>query len=308
MENNEDFGLEEFRSVLFGGDGYQTGSETDDSEDTETEDGQEDTADEAAETAEAETDKGHETTSKEQESGAEERAEPDSAENAAQTFTLKVNKEERTVSLEEMTAYAQKGLDYDRVKGQNEQLRQSNTDLQTKLDGMTAQQGALDVLGMIAEKSSTTLDQLVESLYVNFRKNSGASEDAAREELKSARLEKELSGLKAKESRQQDEKTDAESRFQRDVEEFNREYPGVSLSEELVNKLVPDIQNGMSLSAAYRKLEKAQDAQKIADLERQLSAKVQNEKNRKSSPGSQKDSGGSGKHSDIDVFRSVLFG
>lgn len=308
MENNEDFGLEEFRSVLFGGDGYQTGSETDDSEDTETEDGQEDTADEAADTAEAETDKGHETTSQEQESGAEERAEPDSAENAEQTFTLKVNKEERTVSLEEMTAYAQKGLDYDRVKSQNEQLRQSNTDLQTKLDGMTAQQGALDVLGMIAEKSSTTLDQLVESLYVNFRKNSGASEDAAREELKSARLEKELSGLKAKESRQQDEKTDAESRFQRDVEEFNREYPGVSLTEELVNKLVPDIQNGMSLSAAYRKLEKAQDAQKIADLERQLSAKVQNEKNRKSSPGSQKDSGGSGKHSDIDVFRSVLFG
>lgn len=308
MENNEDFGLEEFRSVLFGGDGYQTGSETDDSEDTETEDGREDTADEAADAAEAETDEGHETTSQEQESDADERAAPDRAESDAQTFTLKVNKEERTVSLEEMTAYAQKGLDYDRVKSQNEQLRQSNTDLQTKLDGMTAQQGALDVLGMIAEKSNTTLDQLVESLYVNFRKNSGASEDAAREELKSARLEKELSGLKAKESRQQDEKTDAESRFQRDVEEFNREYPGVSLSEELVNKLVPDIQNGMSLSAAYRKLEKAQDAQKIADLERQLSAKVQNEKNRKSSPGSQKDSGGSGKHSDIDVFRSVLFG
>ena len=92
------------------------------------------------------------------------------------------------------------------------------------------------------------------------------------------------------------------------MEAFNREYPGVSLTEELVNKLVPDIQNGMSLSAAYRKLEKAQDAEKIADLERQLSAKVQNEKNRKNSPGSQKDSGGSGKHSDIDVFRSVLFG
>lgn len=308
MENNEDFGLEEFRSVLFGGDGYQTDSETDDSEDVETEEDQEDTADEAADTAEAETDKGHETTSQEQESGAEERAEPDSAENAEQTFTLKVNKEERTVSLEEMTAYAQKGLDYDRVKGQNEQLRQSNTDLQAKLDGMASQQDALDVLRMIAEKSGTTLDQLSESLYVNFRKNSGVSEDAAREELKSARLEKELSGLKAKEARKQDEKTDAESRFQRDVEAFNREYPGVSLTEELVNKMVPDIQNGMSLSAAYRKLEKAQDAEKIADLERQLSAKVQNEKNRKNSPGSQKDSGGSGKHSDIDVFRSVLFG
>lgn len=308
MENNEDFGLEEFRSVLFGGDGYQTDSETDDSEDVETEEGQEDTADEHAEDVEAESGEGQESASEDNKSGADGHVEPDGAENAAQAFTLKVNKEEKTVSLEEMTAYAQKGLDYDRVKGQNEQLRQSNTDLQAKLDGMASQQDALDVLRMIAEKSGTTLDQLSESLYVNFRKNSGVSEDAAREELKSARLEKELSGLKAKEARKQDEKTDAESRFQRDVEAFNREYPGVSLTEELVNKLVPDIQNGMSLSAAYRKLEKAQDAEKIADLERQLSAKVQNEKNRKNSPGSQKDSGGSGKHSDIDVFRSVLFG
>ncbi|MGM9589412.1 MAG: hypothetical protein ACI3V0_04465 [Faecousia sp.] len=227
---------------------------------------------------------------------------------ANQTFTLKVNKEERTVTLEEMTALAQKGADYDRVKEQNTKHQQTIEDLRSKLEGVSSQQAVLDILDTIAQKSGSTLKQLAESLYVNFRKSAGASEDVAREELKSARLEKELNGYKAKQTQQQEQEKDSESRVRRDVEEFRREYPSVEITEELVNKLAPDIQNGMSLSAAYRKYEKAQDSAKIAELERKLAAKAQNDKNKKRSPGSQKDSGGRSSKSDYDVFEKALFG
>ena len=310
MPNNEDFGFEDFESALFDDD-YQTDDDTgtDDSDVTETDDDPQDTDSDDQDGDEGDDSAEDEDTDDSEDDGADGDEEDDGGNtDADQTFTLKVNKEERKVTLEEMTTLAQKGADYDRVKEQNTKHQQTIADLQSKLESVSSQQNALDILGNIAQRSNLTLDQLTESLYINFRKNAGASEDVAREELKSAKLEKELNSYKAKQTQQQEQETDAETRAQRDLEEFGREYPGVELTEELVDKLVPDIQNGMSLSAAYRKYEKAQDSAKIAELERKLAAKAQNDKNKKHSPGSQKDSGGRSSKSDYDVFEKALFG
>ena len=100
----------------------------------------------------------------------------------------------------------------------------------------------------------------------------------------------------------------SQARAQKELEEFQQEYPDISLTEELVDKLLPDIQNGMRLTAAYRKYEKSQDAAKIAELERKLSAKEQNDKNKRRSPGSQQDSGGRRAKSDFEEFEAALFG
>ena len=309
MNENEDFGFEEFESELFGND-YQIddepaedAGETDNAEDSAQEDASDDN--EGAGSAEdEEVDDDHAS----EEDGAEGDEKDDGDTNADQTFTIKVNKEERTVSLDEMKTLAQKGADYDWVKEQNNQRQQTITELQTKLDGMAAQQGVLDILGTIAKENNFTLEQLAESLYINFRKQAGASEDVARGELKTAKLEKELNSYKAKQTQQQEKETNAEARAQRDLEEFGREYPDVELSKELVDKLIPDIQKGMSLAAAYRKYERAQDSARIADLERKLAANAQNDKNKKRSPGSQKDSGSRRVKSDYDVFEKALFG
>ena len=310
MNENEDFGFEEFESALFDDD-YQTDddNDTDDSDVTETDDDSQDTGSDDQDDAEVDDSAEDEDVDDSEDDGADGDGEGDSGNtDADKTFTIKVNKEERTVTLEEMTALAQKGADYDRVKEQNTKHQQTIEDLRSKLEGVSSQQAVLDILDTIAQKSGSTLEQLAESLYVNFRKSAGASEDVAREELKSARLEKELNGYKAKQTQQQEQENDSESRVRRDVEEFRREYPSVEITEELVNKLAPDIQNGMSLSAAYRKYEKAQDSAKIAELERKLAAKAQNDKNKKRSPGSQKDSGGRSSKSDYDVFEKALFG
>ena len=310
MHENEDFGLEEFESALFDDD-YQTGddNDTDDSDVTETDDDSQDTDSDDQDDAEGDDSAEDEDTDDSEDDGADGDGEGEGGNtDADKTFTIKVNKEERKVTLEEMTTLAQKGADYDRVKEQNTKHQQTIADLQSKLEGVSSQQAVLDILGTIAQKSNSTLEQLAESLYINFRKSAGASEDVAREELKSAKLEKELNGYRAKQAQQQEQETDAEARAKRDLEDFAREYPEVELTEELVDKLVPDIQNGMTLSAAYRKYEKAQDSARIKELERQLAAKAQNDKNKKRSPGSQRDSGGRSPKSDYDVFEKALFG
>lgn len=286
-------------------DGYQTDPEETEEEEAEemNDDTQEDSSDDESDPEDSEVDDDSDTDADE-EDGAEGDGEGDSDTDAAQTFTIKVNKEERTVTLEEMTTLAQKGADYDRVKDQNSRHQQTITDLQSQLD---ARQGVMDILDNIAQKSGSTLEQLAESLYINFRKSAGASEEVAREELKNAKLEKELNTYKTQQTKQQEQENDAEARAQRDLEEFNRDYPDVALTEELVEKLIPDIQKGMTLSAAYRKYEKAQDSARIAELERQLAAKAQNKKNRAKATGSKRDSGAGNAPDLSDIFEKELF-
>lgn len=318
MDEKENVGLEDFETALFGDD-YQFGDEDGEYEESETSDAEDDDVsdDDVEETGSNDEDdeafadddeESYEDDSKDDGEDAGEEENADANADAGQTFTLKVNKEERQVTLEEMTALAQKGADYDRVKEQNAKSQQTIKDLQTQLEGFNGQKAVMDTLSIVSEKCGTSLEQLAENLYISFRKSQGASEETAKAELKSARLEKELNGMKAQQAQTRQKTDDAESRAQREMEEFKQNYPDVPLTEELVDKLLPEIKKGMSLSNAYRKMEKAQDAAKIRELEQQLAAKKQNAANKKRSPGSQKDSGGRRSKSDYEEFERALFG
>lgn len=315
MNENENVGFEDFETALFGEDYHidadDNDFEADETDDTEDGDVIDDSADDADvdEDEEVSSDEDEEEPDEENSEAEEEDTEEEGSDEqeAAQTFTLKVNKEEQKVTLEEMTALAQKGADYDRVKEKYLNSQQTIQDLQTKLDGLTGRQGVLDILELVAAKTGTDLEQMAEMLYVNVRKSAGVSEDTAKEEMKSAKLEKELNSIKEQKSQKQQEET-AETRAQREIEAFRNDYPDVKLTDELVNKLTPELQKGMSLSNAYRNLEKAQAEARIKELEQQLAAKKQNDKNKKASPGSQKDSGGRRTRSDYEEFERALFG
>lgn len=276
----EDF--EVFESALFGDD-YQTDADmsAETNEETETQEPEvEDTTESKSDQEAAEDAVGGEKSEGEQsvekaEDKPENADEPEAPEKAGeQLFTLKVNKQERQVTREEVISLAQKGADYDRVKQQYADSQQTIQALQEKADTLDKHRDLLDILDMVAKGSNSTPDQLVESLYVSFRKSAGASEDAAKLELKNARLDKELSAMKGQaEKTDKAQKTDeASSRFQRDMEEFEKEYPDVKLDDELVGKLAEDIKSGLSLTAAYRKMERQQQAERVAELERQLAA------------------------------------
>lgn len=294
MEETMDIGYQDFVAA-FDGDGNQTvtdqetGAQTEERADTE----QETTVtDEGAEKADEGTgeDTGGEV------DAPEESDKPDTE----QTFTIKVNKEERTVGLAEMTALAQKGADYDRVK---ERAQQTIQELKTQLDG---QKDVMEIMTTLAEKTGTPLNELAEMLYVSYRKGEGRTETEAKLELQNARLQKGLDAVNAEKDKQKEAEESSQSRAQREVEEFRRSYPEVEFTDELVSKLTPDVQAGMTLLGAYQKYVTAQKEARIAELERQLAAEKKNQENRSSSPGSQKDSGGQRGKSDFDDFLSAF--
>lgn len=228
------------------------------------------------------------------EEGAEEQ--PSGGDSAQdQTFTLQIGEEERQCTPEEMTELAQKGAGYDDLKAERDEAVQARDQLQTQLDG---QQGVMDIMKQIAEKSDKTVQELAKQMYINFRKSAGVSEDAAALELENAQLKKQIDAGKPA---QQETKPadDAQTRAQKEISEFRQLHPGVKLDAALVAKLKPDLQKGMTLANAYQKM---LNDQKAAELQRKEEANKQNAKNRANSPGSQQDSGGRRQKSGVDDF------
>lgn len=290
MEETMDSGYEEFVSA-FDGDGNQTVTTQESGAETEEQTGTEQNETLAEEGTEA---------TPAEETGEEPKPDGEAEE---QTFTIKVNKEERSVGLAEMTALAQKGADYDRVKEQHTADQQTIQELRTQLDG---QKDVMEIMGILAEKTGTPLNDLAEMLYVSYRKGAGSTETEAKLELQNARLQKGLNAAAAEKDKQKEAAESSQNRAQREVEEFRRSYPDVEFTDELVSKLTPDVQAGMTLLSAYQKYETAQKEARIAELERQLAAEKKNRENRSSSPGSQKDSGGQRGKSDFDDFLSAF--
>lgn len=230
----------------------------------------------------------------EQESGAGSQEAP--PESQPETFTLRVNKEERNVSREEVITLAQKGADYDRVKGQ---LSESRSQIQ-------ALQEKLDTLEMISKAANISVDDLVNQLHVNMLVKGGKTEAEAKAEIRALKAEAELKAVRDKEAASQADTESLTARAEREVGEFRKRFPGVELTKELCDELSGDVQKGMTISEAYQKREMAQKDAQIAELNRKLAAEQQNRKNKASTPGSQNDSGGRREKSDFDDFMSAF--
>ena len=211
-----------------------------------------------------------------------------------QTFTVRIGEEDKQYSLDEMTELARKGVGFDNLQNQLAQTEQARAQLQTQLEG---QQGVIDIMNLLAQKSNTDVKDIAKQLYVNFRKHAGASEDAALLELENAQLE---APNPAKGQAKADDKV--QERMRREVTEFRSMFPEVKLNDEMVSKLGPDVKKGMSLSNAYQKMLNEQKAAELKEQERKAAAAAQNAKNKAASPGSQQDSGGRRQRSGVDDF------
>lgn len=221
---------------------------------------------------------------------------------SGETFTLKVNKEEKAYSREEVISLAQKGADYDRVKDQLAQSRQTVETLQGQLD---SQKEAMNILDELAKDAGMEIPAFLRNMRIGLLKKQGLSEDAANERLLRMDAERENAALKAAAEESQSQETGAQ-RAERELAEFREAYPDVELTREVLDELMTDVQGGMSLTKAYQKRESAQKDAKIAELQRQLAAEKQNKENLASSPGSQKDSGGKRTKSDYDDFMEAF--
>lgn len=207
-----------------------------------------------------------------------------------QKFTIKVNKGTREVELPEMTELAQKGADYDRVKGQLETSRTNEANLQKTVD---EQSPIMEVLQLAANDAGVDVAELVDSIHVGLLKGKGMTEAEARAEIRAAKAEKAVNDLKNKPAQEEKPETDSnQERAKREIAEFQTAFPGVQLNQETLDKLAPDVQNGMTLTSAYLKMENARLTAELAEQKRALEAEKQNQKNRRQAAPGQNDSGG----------------
>lgn len=282
---NEGMDFEEFFDA-FDAPGEDDGNQTDpETEGTETEE----TAQEPAGDQET-----GETNSEESTPEQEKKLENDGSEAdkpvETQKFTIKVNKGTREVELPEMTELAQKGADYDRVKGQLETSRTNEANLQKTVD---EQSPIMEVLQLAAKDAGVDVAELVDSIHVGLLKGKGMTEAEARAEIRAAKAEKAVNDLKNKPAQEEKPETDSnQERAKREIAEFQTAFPGVQLNQETLDKLAPDVQNGMTLTSAYLKMENARLTAELAEQKRALEAEKQNQKNRRQAAPGQNDSGG----------------
>lgn len=308
-------GFEEFASAFSGESDYQTADTGTEAEpETTTEEPAFYEAEEGSESEETEIDAdGQES----EEASAETAAEAVEAA-PEQKFAIKVNKETKEVGLEEMTALAQKGADYDRVKGQLTEARQQVQTLQSELDNnkQTFEEGRKisESVKRISKDLGVTAEELLRRVQVNWRMNNfGETQKEAEAHIDASEARAKLAEIEAERNADAAAEGSPAERAKRDLAEFRDSYPDVELSTELLDQMKPDVQQGLSLKQAYQKIEAAKRQEEIdgyvkqiEDLRQQLEAEKQNKRNRASSPGSQRDSGGQRAKSEFDAFAAAF--
>lgn len=293
----------------FDDNGYQAESEDmadDNDTDSTAEDGdQENTHSEGQEKADGEDSSGEESDEDAEEVGTEGQ-EGDQKEDVKPSFAnLKVNGEIRSCSYEDAPAWIQKGMDYDRVKGQLETERQTNQSLQAQVD---KQKPFMEMLENAAENSNMTIEQLVETIQINLRMSrDGSTEKEARAEIRAEMAERKVEALTKKPEEKKETAQEPDNRADREIAEFAKNFPGVQLTDEQIDAMRPDVLAGMTMTNAYLKMENKRLQAEIENQKQQREADAKNKKNRARSPGSQKDAGG-GKMDDLaDIFEKELF-
>jgi hypothetical protein len=287
-----DEGFEDFAAAFGGEDGNQTEETTEDNE-------------KVSETT-PETDPAEESEGEGQEEDTEDGSTEDGAEAppAPQetSFTIRVNKEDRTVNREEMFSLAQKGADYDRVKGQVTERDKTISELTAQIEG---NKDSLEMLSLISESVGKPIPELLETLHVSLLMKNGQTEAEAKANIRAIKAERQVNAAKAAQQKQA-EKPDPKARAEKEVADFHSRFPGVELSEELCKELTEDVRKGMTIADAYQKREDARKDARIAELERQLAADKQNKKNKAKAVGSQTDSGGRRVKAEFDDFMAAF--
>jgi hypothetical protein len=287
-----DEGFEDFEAAFLSEDGNQT----DDSAET-TEEVNKDAAGGTEEQPDEE-----ESAEEDTEDGGEEEAAETSPSAQETSFTIRVNKEDRTVNREEMFSLAQKGADYDRVKGQVAERDKTISELTAQIEG---NKDSLEMLSLISESVGKPIPELLEQLHVSLLMKNGQTEAEAKANIRAIKAERQVNAAKAAQQKQA-EKPDPKARAEKEVADFHSRFPGVELSEELCKELTEDVRKGMTIADAYQKREDARKDARIAELERQLAADKQNKKNKAKAVGSQTDSGGRRVKAEFDDFMAAF--
>lgn len=208
---------------------------------------------------------------------------------ADQPFVLKHLDETRTVGRKEVIALAQKGMDYDRVRGKLDASKEA-------IEWHAANAESVRWMEEIAREQNMTFGQLVDSTRAQIMANRtgqplSVCQGIVANERKAAELEAQKKALESKTS-QQDEQAASRARMEADVKAFAAAYPELAKTPEALPKEVWDaVHGGETLVNAYRAYENKQLRAQIEQQKTDAERRAKEEKNKARSTGSQKTTG-----------------
>lgn len=199
--------------------------------------------------------------------------EPTKSEEKPDVFSITVNGEKMELTNEELIAAAQKGMDYDRVKGELERYR-SELGEAAKKSGMTVQ----DFIKSALDGFNAAQKEELRQSYIDKGYDEDTAELLAQKDLQ----------LKAKEKAEEEQRAEEEqakteeSKRKQDIERFLKANPNVN-ADEIPDEVWADVNQGYTLTESYLRY-------KVGQQELQLKAAQKNEENKQRSAGSAKTS------------------
>jgi hypothetical protein len=192
------------------------------------------------------------------------------AEEADQFLELKYMDESKKVSREEAKALAQKGLDYDRIRGERDSLKAEHAKLKEYEGFLNELKG--DFPDIEAMMTDTRARMIAEKEGISYT-DAVAKAKLMHQEQKPTETKRE----------DQPQRQDA-------VQRFVQLYPGVK-AEEIPQSVWDEVKKTGDLVGAYQSYERQKQADEIASLKNEIATLKQNQKNAARSPGSMSSSG-----------------
>ena len=217
------------------------------------------------------------------------------------SFTLKYMGEEKSYTREEVVDLAEKGMNYDRVKGKLEETQAKYADYDTIKDDLSKRNEQLYWLEELAKSQKMSLDEMIEVTQAQVMANkTGQNIDVCRGIVKNQRLERQLKAREEKLTATVDQNAKRDS----EINAFMGAYPDWQTKhpESLPQEVLDAWRGGEPLVSAYRAYEvkelKAQLERQKAEAEQRL----QKEINKSRSTGSMSTKG---KSSEDEFFDSL---
>ena len=213
---------------------------------------------------------------------AQQQAETQPKADAPKMWTLRHMDEVRQVGEADMVVLAQKGLDYDRIRGKYDESKP-----------------VMELFGSFARQAGMSIPDYVSFIRTQAKQASGMSEAEARRTVELEDREAAVSAKEAEEAQRQNganqaaqARAAADARRNADIAEFQRLFPDAAKDPKAIPQEVwASVRSGMSLVSAYSKyaVDQANAARQAA--EQKAAASAQNQQNASRSTGSMQSAG-----------------
>lgn len=185
------------------------------------------------------------------------------------------------VTPEQLNAYAQMGLDYQRIRDDRDAARAEVARLKEMED----------YLKELAAPQGISVEDLLDGAKAEVLANKEhLDRGIALQRVKLDRERKQFEEQKAQQTRAQQEQSEKEQRQRDQFLQFAKEYPKVK-PNDIPKEVWEKFKEGMNLTSAYAQYEAKSLRDQVASLEAKLEAEKKNSENKKRSTGTQKSAG-----------------